>query len=284
MRKLTFINARGESVVFNDSAPFLMTKLEGTGAPSVDIQTQRAPYQDGATYLDTFLQPRSLSVEGAVMAKSKKDIFALRQMLSRVLNPKLGPGTLRYEFDGGVKEIQAVPEGAPIFPNRYGETFQVFLISLLCPSPFWTDTLTTSREMSYIMGGFGFSLRLPATFSRRSFRRTFINEGDVETPVKIEFRGPAQNPTMMNNTTGEFVKVKCNLGENDVLHIHTAFGNKRVDIVRADGTKENAFHYLDLVSTFFQLQTGENELEYNSNNDSTKTKVTIKYKNRYVGV
>ncbi|WP_412102366.1 phage distal tail protein [Paenibacillus larvae] len=47
---------------------------------------------------------------------------------------------------------------------------------------------------------------------------------------------------------------------------------------------ENAFHYIDLASSFFQLVVGKNILEYNSGNDSSKTKVIVSYKNRYVGV
>ncbi|MEV2520551.1 phage tail family protein, partial [Paenibacillus larvae] len=152
------------------------------------------------------------------------------------------------------------------------------------PSPYWVDTYTTSRQMSYVMGGYKFSLRLPVSFSKRSFQRGVVNEGDVETPVKIEFKGPAQNPTVYNRTTGEFIRVKRDLSENDILHIDTTFGKKRVEIVRASGRVENAFHYIDLASSFFQLVPGPNTLEYNSNNDSSKTRVTVTYKNRYVGV
>lgn len=282
MRKLTFTNTRGESVTLGNSAPFLVTKLEGTGPAT--IQSQKSPYQDGVTFLDALMEPRQLTLEGAILAKTGDAIFANRRTLSGVFNPKLGPGTLRYEYDGGAKEIQAVADGAVVFPDRSGMPTQRFLINLLCPQPFWLDTYITSREMSYIMGGFGFTLRLPTSFSKRTFRRILTNEGDVETPVKIEFKGPAQNPTVQNNTTGEFVRVKRELAENDVLYIDTTFGNKRVEIVREDGSKENAFHYIDLASTFFQLQVGDNELEYNSNNDSTKTRVTVKYRNRYVGV
>ncbi|MGV3139724.1 phage tail family protein [Brevibacillus agri] len=284
MRKLTFTNARGESVTLGNSAPFLVTKLEGTGAVDADIKTQKSPYQDGETYLDAFLEPRQLYLEGAVLAKSRVELFALRRELSRILNPKLGRGKLVYKYDGGEKEIKVIVDGSPVFPDRTGQPTQKFLIDLFCPEPFWLDTFTISREMSYVMGGFHFLLKLPTSFSSRTYRRVLTNEGDVETPVRIEFKGPAQNPTVTNLTTNEFIKVKRDLGENDVLHIDTAFGNKRVEIVHEDGSTENAFNFIDLESTFFQLQVGENELEYNSNNDSTKTRVTIKYRNRYVGV
>lgn len=284
MRKITFTNSRGESVVLGDSAPFLITKLEGTGAVQVDIQMQKSPFQDGRSFRDSLLDIRTVTIEGVILEYDPVKRANFRRNLAQAFNPKLGLGVLRYEYDGGMKEIQAIADGSPVFPDRQTIPAQRFLLTFVCPSPFWLDTYTTSREMSYLMGGFGFLLRLPTSFSTRSFRRTFINEGDVETPVLIEFKGPAKNPTIQNNTTGEFIRVKRELGENDVLHIDTAFGNKRVEIVREDGRKENAFHYLDLSSTFFQLLIGENQVEYNSNNDSTKTRVTIRFKNRYVGV
>ena len=101
----------------------------------------------------------------------------------------------------------------------------------------------------------------------------------MATPVEIEFKGPAVNPTVSNLTTGEFIKVNRELGEEDVLTISTAFGRK---YVRVNG--KNAFHYIDLNSVFWSLAPGENILSYQSNNDSIKTRVTVKWKNRYVGI
>ena len=47
---------------------------------------------------------------------------------------------------------------------------------------------------------------------------------------------------------------------------------------------DNAFHYIDLDSTFWCLLPGENILSYESNNDSIKTIVIVKWKNRYIGL
>ncbi|MGG1534507.1 phage tail family protein [Brevibacillus agri] len=282
MRKLTFTNARGESVTLGNSAPFLVTKLEGAGPAT--IQSQKSPYQDGVTYLESLMEPRHLTLEGAILAKTGDAIFANRRTLSGVFNPKLGPGTLRYEYDGGVKEIQAVADGAVVFPDRSGMPTQRFLINLLCPQPFWLDTFTTGKEMSYLAGGLSFPLRLGTNFSNRGFQMNFRNEGDVSTPIRFKFFGPAINPTVTNVTTGEFIRVKRELLEGDYLEVDTSFGNKRVEIVREDGSRENAFHYIDLASTFFSLVPGANKLEYSSSDDSTRAKVQITYRNRYVGI
>jgi hypothetical protein len=52
--------------------------------------------------------------------------------------------------------------------------------------------------------------------------------------------------------------------------------------VRING--ENAFHYIDLTTTFWSLVPGENILSYESNDDSVKTKVAIKWKDKFTGI
>ncbi|MDT2305723.1 phage tail family protein [Paenibacillus larvae] len=94
----------------------------------------------------------------------------------------------------------------------------------------------------------------------------------------MNLKGQLKNPTVYNRTTGEFIRVKRDLSENDILHIDNTFGKKRVEIVGASGRVRMWLHYIDLASSFFQLVPGPNTLEYNSNNDSSKTRVTVTYK------
>ncbi|MDT2261362.1 hypothetical protein P7H06_20295 [Paenibacillus larvae] len=127
-------------------------------------------------------------------------------------------------------------EIAPSFPKEK-ETrttrVQPCLVSL-CPSPYWVDTYTTSRQMSYVMGGYKFSLRLPVSFSKRSFQRGVVNEGDVETPVKLNLKGQLKILRCITEPRGNSSGLKGFKG-NDILHIDTTFGKKRVEIVRASG-------------------------------------------------
>ena len=105
-----------------------------------------------------------------------------------------------------------------------------------------------------------------------------VNMGDVETPVKIEFQGPATNPKIENRTTGEYIQVQRNLSLGDTLLLTTDFGAKRVEI---NGV--NAFHYIDLNSVFWQLRPGDNIVEYSSDEPTEPAAVVISYRNRYVG-
>lgn len=283
MQTLTFTNAQGQSVELKNSAPYVLTSIEGTGGVETSIQTTKAPFQDGSTLHDVLLENRAIAIEGYVIGASREDMYSRRQTLASVLNPKLGAGTLTYQNDHTIKVIKAVPEQSPVFKERMGNN-QQFNIDLLCTLPFWMDPGYESVTLRYMMGGLTFPLILPTAFSERSYKRVMTNSGDVETPVEIEFYGPAINPTVKNNTTGEVIIVKRTLVEGETLLISTEFGNKRVEVLRADGSRENVFNWIDLSSSFFQLQTGDNELEYTSNNDSYVSSVLIKYRNRYVGV
>jgi hypothetical protein len=134
------------------------------------------------------------------------------------------------------------------------------------------------------MGGLNFRLKIPTTFSYRGFKNKVMNDGEVKAPVNIIFYGPAKNPTVTNVTTGEFIGITKELKENEKLIIDTSFDNKLIEIEDAEGNRKNALGYIDLASVFWSLDLGLNILSYTSNNDSIKTKVLVKWKNRYTGV
>jgi len=284
MQKLTFTNARGETILFGDSGQFILSHIDGTGGAPVDIKTTKSPYQDGSSFVGGQLSDRLVQLQGAIMAKTREDMYVLRRDLARVLNPKLGLGKLVYTNDARSYAVRAVPEESPVFGDRYAHN-QLFNASFLCPDPFWQDENDTVKGLKYEAGGMTFPLRTPTMFAFAAYRGTFTNDGDVETPVLIHYQGPAKNPLIRNETTGEYIKVNYNLSETDVLEINTAFGQKRVEVVGQSGARTNVFHWIDLGSTFFQLQPGKNMLRYDSDDeaDRERAKVTIYWNNRYVG-
>lgn len=279
MDKIIITNQNEESITLGNEPPYFLQILEGASEVPVTIESQKAPKQDGSTYFENTLENRAITLEGMIVTKNNPSLVnEARRKMQRVLNPKLGEVTITYQG----KEIRGIVETIPTFPGGDGNKgiyYQKYLINLLCHQPFWFEPFYESREMSYIMGGLSFRLSLPTSFSNRGFKRMAINDGDVTTPVEIEFKGPAINPTVANETTGEYVQVNRELGEEDILTVSTTFGEK---YVRING--ENAFHYIDLDSVFWQLMPGENILSYASNNDSINTKVTVKWKNRYIGL
>ena len=83
-----------------------------------------------------------------------------------------------------------------------------------------------------------------------------------------------------NETTGEFIAFKnLTMVAGDVLVIDTTFGQKRVEL---NGV--NVFNKLDFASTFFNLQIGDNSIDFSDETGSTTTTIHFIYKNLYVTI
>lgn len=282
--KVIFTNVKGQSIELTNRMPFLLESVEGKGDVSANVQMQSAPFQDGSTYIDTTLETRVLELIVNIKANSRDELNALRQQISSIFNPRLGLGKLVYSNGNVQREIEVVSTGIPIFPTgeAKGKWFQRTVINLVAPNPYWEGLEVENHKLEDFVGSFKFPFTLPMRFSSRGDSRVLINNGDVPTPIQVEFRGVAVNPKITNMDTGEFIRVNRTIEEGYKLIIDTAFGNKRVDIVAPDGMVTNAFHYLDLESTFFNLDVGNTMIGFIAEGGNPEVYVT--YKNRYLSV
>lgn len=285
MEKVTFTNSRGESLVFGTSKPFYMETITGVGGVPANILSSKSPYQDGSSFIGMNLAERPIGIKGGIIASTRQQMFQYRRDFMRILNPKLGLGTLVYTNSARSYSIKAVAEGTPDFDDKRIVNNQPFVINFICPDPYFTDVTRISKGLRFEESGMIFPLRLPTQFALSAYRGIFQNDGDVETPVEIHYQGPALNPVVINDTTGEYIKINYDLSEEDVLVITTTFGQKRVEVVNPDGTRTNVFHWIDLGSTFFQLLPGQNMLRYDSDREGDRAVaiVTIYWHNRYGG-
>jgi hypothetical protein len=149
MRKITFTNSNNVSIVFSDDTDYKITKLNGLSTPSLQNQEQKAPFQDGTTYIDTLIDVREITMEGAInKPKNLSAINSAKDTMLRVLNPKLGEGTLLYEASGSVsKKIQCTPK--IIFSNKDArEPFQMFQVTFRCCDPYFKDVNQSTTTLA----------------------------------------------------------------------------------------------------------------------------------------
>lgn len=283
MFKLRFTNSRGESIELF-GRPYRLFRVEGLGDVEADIQTQKAPYQDGSTLIDTILEDRPIEIELKIVGNNEVEMMDNRRKLSSVFNPKLGMGRLEY-IGTHHKTIGAVPETVPFFPDgstNRSSTFQKALINLRCPNPYWKSPTVT--EEPAFEPRFRFPFSGPFIMGIQRDQRIINNDGDAPAPLQIEFFGPAVNPKIINNTTGEYIKINQTLEEDEKMLIDTTDGNKSVFFVDEEGHKRDVFNWIDLESTFFDLIVGENDITYTADSDIQGTIVNIQYNKNYVGV
>ncbi|GAK09632.1 phage tail family protein [Geomicrobium sp. JCM 19038] len=280
--RVTYTNARGQSIVFarNSRAEHRIRDIQGLGGSDVETQMQAAPFQDGSTYLDTYMDPRSIVINTSNFGDTRK-LDEKRRQYARVFNPKAGMGRLRVVTESGEDyTIFCLADGAPRFSKGGSEGFvkQNSSIELLAPNPYWLSTREFTEEMAAYVGGLSFPMKF-FFFCKTGDDAIIRNDGDVATPVIIQFNGPSINPMVINKTTGQFVRINQQLNEGDVLEISTSTTNK---YVRING--QNAMGYIDLRSVFWNLVPGRNVVSYEADEGHENARVLLKYRKQYVGI
>ena len=281
MRKLTITSENGSSMLISKTNPYVLQVLEGTGVPDSSKVSLKSPNQDGSTYIQTLLEDREIELEFGILESDFPTLYALKETVCRTLNPKYQLDIL-YEYPGGSKRIKGVLAGPVDFPEGDMIGYQKAVCTIECSNPFWKDKDPTGEKLAVSVPAFHFPLRFaPKTIFSVILNKTITIDvkGHVPTPINIKFNGPADNPSVTNLTTGEFVKVNKSLAEGEILEINTALGNK---YVRIDG--KNAFGFIDLTTTFFYLQPGENIITYDADSGSDSAEVVLTYNNWYMGV
>lgn len=209
----------------------------------------------------------------------------------RIINPKTynqatnkrGELLIYYTNDYKKYRIYGKVEDSAEFNDRKNN-HDTATISFYCHDSYWLDAEGKEIDIKSISGGLMFPLRLATTFSNVCFYKEIENIGDIEAPIQIEYIGPAKNPRVTNETTGEYIQVNMEIGEKEKLVIDTREGKETVNLITPNEIKD-VYNEIDLTSTFFKLIVGKNLVKYSSDIEGAKDKVTIKnYTNKYVGV
>lgn len=277
MAKLIYETSSGQ-LEFGNEAPLLVTKIDGLGSVRTGISTQKSPGQDGVSVTGMTLDPRFITIEGQILEPDKYKQQEIREQMLRSFRPKT-EARLTLERYGATRTITCVPEIAPEFPSAMQSRIQPFFLSLICPDPYWQSVTESETEIVTWIGGLTFPLQFPISFAQAGEKRkNIINQGDAETPVRVEIFGPATNPRITNISTGEYMQVDQAVYQEQTLVITTDFGHKRVEL---DGV--SAFNYIDEGTTFFSLVPGDNIIECTSADPQEVAKVKISHRERYLG-
>lgn len=270
-------------VEFSLSPPYIVGTVKGTGGPEVSPVTSSVPGVDGVFVHALRMESREITCFIHIEGKSRKDMYQKRFELIKKLTPTVEPGMLYYTNDYTVKRILAYPISSPEFTDRL-QNYNRAELKFLCPSPYWEDTAVQEAYMAYLDGGFEFPFEFDVEFAALQNQTEINNTSSVPVPVEITIWGPADNPAIINKTTGEKIRIRQSLLDGETLTINTKPGSKSIKLTRLNGESEDAFQYLDLSSVLFQLQPGINELRYESDNESEYTQITIRYRELYAGV
>lgn len=260
----------------------LLEKPTGIEGSEYTVETESNNQYDGDTVLDRRIEKRPISITfeypDARNAPDKRDF------LIGFFNPKR-TGSLEVDYCGQRRYIEYEVVSVKDNQANLNEPLKM-LVELICPEPTFKEIYEDETVIETWINGWQWPFSLPFKMRERGPQRMMVrNSGHLATPVQIIFPGPALNPQVINHTIGKFMKINRSLGPYDVLYVNTDFGKKSVEIVRENGQRENAFDYIDIQNKFFELEVGDNDIEFKCDDaDLVPQEVRIRYRNRYLGV
>lgn len=281
MEKIIFSLSRNGKMIVLDEPEYGVTDYSGLEATDYELEKSVNTNYIGERLKRKKILSRPISISADWLGRDEEK-SAKRQELIAFFSP-FSSGTLTVNYMGVERTIEYEVEFFKINTVNLHETLD-FQVDLICMDPMFQDILETGETIATWVRGWKWKFTLPFKMKERGEpQKNIINTGHVETPVEIYFHGPAVNPSIKNITTGETIRIIRELTTDDVLYINTGFRQKKVEIIR-NGTRTDAFDYIDLSSRFFSLQVGDNVIEYASENGLAPQNVEIYYKNRYLGV
>lgn len=290
MQRIKFINSKNEEIEFSTKSSIILVSIDGlSGLESTD--TSYSGYmQDGEVYQHSNFEKREITIKFHIICESEKSLLSVRSSINRVFNPKLGVGTLLYEYEGVRRKIKCVADGLPTMQLASNVSDCSGEVILLAHDPFLLDDTETMVNVATWRNAFKFPLTIPRSgmifgYKEPSLIANVINNGDVECGLTIEFtaKGAVKNPSLLNINTQEYIKVNRTMVAGERITVSTGYNNKKI-VSELDGITTNIMNYLDLNSTFLQLEVGDNLFRYDADDNLSQLEVNIRYTQRYLGV
>lgn len=297
------LECNGSKLQFGMSAnrekrEFGITKIEGLESSDLEISTTDNALVDGSTVDGKRIKSRPIHLEATLRDDKNNDTN--RQRIIKFFNPKY-TGKLTVNYNGTIRNIEYELEGWTFVAASNVYNKLSISVDLICPDPYMQNIDNFGQNMADISKQIAFpwrvvkkkvvvpdpykGLTLPGQITGyRTLTKEVLlpNDGDVPTGVQIQFiaeRGPCKNPKITLLGTGQFVRVKVDMNQGDVLMVDT---NKRHQVIELNGV--NVYQKIDRLSEPFELAVGNNHLEYDADENYTNLDVRLFYTPLYLGV
>ena len=256
----------------------------------VTHSTFQFPQQIGLYVSNTTLGSRDVSINGWIIGNTLQDIESKKRSLSLFANP-----LDEFQLIVGEYAINGNLNSNVTFGKTYKENNAVavkFLLQFTCPYPLFVLTNAITLDVSKFVGAFHFPLIIPEEsgiimgYRKQTLFQKVGNSGVVPVgmTVILEASGTVNNPTIVNTTTHETLRINKILSAGEKIVINTLQGEHNVVGYNENGV-ESYLKYMDYDSLWLQVPPGVSTFSYatydeNGEQDDTYLllDVTIQYK------
>lgn len=260
MQKIIYANMYGESIEFDSSGGALTLEEIDANSLGTTVATSKNAGQDGQTTTGITYNAKDirckLGIKGMQNGRwSRAEYDALWRQLTETILPHQF-GLLTYINDSGSYQIECYPQEITQPEHKSGEYYTLTL-DFIADWPFWQSDF--EQQISILPGQ----------------SAAINNPSGIDMPLTIIITGIASNVKLLNETTGEFLRMAQSLADGAKLTVDTKKFKARLD----DGTLAN--YKLASNSTYLRIPHGTSKLSLTSNGVQP---IKIKYRQIYLGV
>lgn len=277
--------SNGKIIKVGKGESFRLLNIEGIESGENQLFISPNVLGDGSNVTQRQIKDRHIAAEVEYVGRNKE--MERRKLINFFNMHNEGELTVSY---GEVKlKVEYIPQSFKSNLENVNKPLK-FLVDLYCPDPFFKDIIETKEDVAIWQPSFEFPLEILEDGIEMGYREpslivNIFNKGDVPCGMKIHFKALATviNPSLFNINTREYFKINKTMERGEVITVTTHFQSKRV-ILNKNGVKANAFNWIDLNSTFLQLDTGDNLFRYDADDGVDNLEVSIYYSPMFLGV
>lgn len=259
---------------------YLFSLLEGFDFPQARIDIKDKGNSHGAVLGSKHYGRRVMRIEGEIVASSEADFETKRKNLVEAC-----------AFHNGLKDIiittreglelttNAIVNVKPDLPYKKGKMIRgEFRIELVAPFPFLKSTTEQNETVEVYTGGGGeVPSAIPfAMTAGGGTAQTVENGGNVFAYPIIKIYGEIENPSILNETTGENFSLTYSLGAGRYIEIDVLNRTVKLD----DDT--NLLQYFS--GDWITIAIGENILKLTGTNPSASAEAIFTFADNYLGI
>ena len=264
-----YVNENGGTLVFDYAHGYIINKPVGIDTIQVNLSQAQTIDQVGGTVQSATVQARPVTVSGRIVGEAGE---ARKDALMSIVRPDI-PGKL-YADDYFLEVyVTATPTVGP--QAKYAH----FQFSMNAAYPYWQKASKTRQALFGVEKLFKFPWNMSRAYQfGRLMRTQFVNvanSGQLPVPFVATFTATdtVENPRITNAQTGEWFQLNKTLVPGETVVVENTHSRTYVTSSE-DGDIRGA---LDLDSTLFRLNVGDNVLKPEADTGPEYLDVQITY-------
>ena len=274
-----YVNANGDTLVFDYAHGYLINKPKGIDTININLSQAQGINQVGSTVQSATVQARPVTISGVVVGDSAA---ARKNALVAAVRPDI-PGKLYADDYFLDVYVTATPT---VEADKKCAKFQ---FSLIAAYPYWQKVDKVAKPLTGVEKLFKFpwNISQPYQFGQLIKDKfvNVVNNGQLPVPFTATFTATDRvlNPKITNIQTGEFLLLNYGLEPDEKVIVEHTHGKTYVRAFLGDDTADIR-GALDLDSTLFRLNVGDNVLKPEAEEGLENLDVQITFATEIPGV